>query len=215
MSRDNRQVGIVVRVKVPAQTFGTSQGDQDGIGKDTPHEDTDHFSVLVAMLSLVGRGKGEALANRRFDGGTGRRHEVSQLVGCADSKSTDGAGREFHQVDGDDTPGTLHHELLEEGGGNHLVVGDKGVGVEQSPTDDRDRDDRESAAEDLTRPPAQSSTRQRAQVSNHLGDGHGILGEVELVFQHRRVEILRSVRLQFPLSLVMRFSSWRRRENIP
>lgn len=61
----------------------------------------------------------------------------------------EGAGRELHQVDGDDAPGTLDAELLEEGGGDDGCAAGEGVGIEQDAADEGDDDDGEAAPEDL------------------------------------------------------------------
>jgi len=52
-------------------------------------------------------------------------------------------------VDGDDAPGTLDAELLEEGGGDDGCAAGEGVGIEQDGADEGDDDDGEAAPEDL------------------------------------------------------------------
>lgn len=180
----------MLRIKVPTQPLRPYQCHQDRVGIDTPHEDTDDLAVLIALGAVFHGREREARADRRLDGGTGRGDEVAQLVGGADDEGADGPRRELHQMDGDHTPGTLYHELLEEGGGHDGFIVDEGVGVEQGAADDADHDDGEAAAEDLTRPAAEGAAAEGTEVGDDLRDGHGGLGELELVLEHCRVEIL-------------------------
>ena len=136
-----------------AQFLGTGEREDDDIGEDAAHEDTNHFTVFIpfghdALGADEGR-EGEAFADGAFDGGGGGGDEVAELVGCADDEGAEGARGELHEVDGDDAPGALDAELFEEGGGHDFVAAGEGVGVEQGAADDGDEDDAEAATEDL------------------------------------------------------------------
>ena len=71
------------------------------------------------------------------------------MVGSAYDESAEGAGREFHEVDGDDAPCALDAELFEEGCGHDSFAAYEGIWVDQCAADDGDEYDAEAAAEDL------------------------------------------------------------------
>lgn len=200
----------MVRIKVPTQTLRTRNRQQNHIRKDTPHEDANDLSILVAVGRGLGRRQREPLADGRLDSRTGRGDKVTQLVGGTDDEGADGSWGELHEVDGDNAPGALHAELLKEGGGHDALVLDEGVRVEESAADDADYDDGEAAAEDLAGPAAEGAARQGAQVGDDLGDGDGVLGEFELVAQHGGVQILGAVGLEenIRMTLLESFSSY-------
>lgn len=98
-------------------------------------------------------------------------------------------------MNGDDTPGSLDHELLEEGGGHDAFVLDEGVRVEEGAADDADDYYGEAAAEDLGGPAAEGAAGESAEVGDDLGDCDAVFGEVELVAEHGGVEVLGAVGL--------------------
>ena len=179
------QIRIVRDAELVAQFLGSDEGEQDDVGEDAAHEDADDFAVVVALrfdaLGADEGGEGEAFADCAFDGGGGGGDEVAELVGCADDEGAEGAGGEFHEVDGDDAPGALHAELLEEGGGHDLVAAGEGVRVEEGAADDGDEDDAETTAEDLGGVADDCASGHGAEIRDNLSDGDGVGGEFELV----------------------------------
>lgn len=192
----------MIGIKVPAQTLGSSNRQQNHIRKDTAHEDANDLAVLVAVGRSLGGWQRESLADGRLDGRTGRGHEVTELVRSTDDEGTNGTRRELHQVNGDHTPGTLHTELLKESGGHDAFVLDEGVGVEEGAADDADRDDGEASAKDLAGPAAECAASQGAQVGDDLGDRDGVLRELELVAEHSGVQILGAVGLERKMDML-------------
>lgn len=93
------------------------------------------------------------------------------------------------------TPCALHTELLEERGGDDGVRGGVGIWVQESRADDADEDDGEATPKDLRAVAYCDAAGHGAQVSDNLGYGNGVGGEVVLVGQHGWVEILGSVGL--------------------
>ena len=96
-------------------------------------------------------------------------------------------------MDWDHAPCALHTKLLKVGRGHDLFVANEAIRVQYCTTDDRDEDNREAASEDLGGVPDEGTARHSAEISDHLCDGDGIGGEVVLVLQHGRVDILRTV----------------------
>ena len=96
-------------------------------------------------------------------------------------------------MDRDDTPCALHAELLEESCGNDGVGLDEGVRIKQCSTDNAHDDDGEATAENLRAVANDGSASNRTQISHDLGDCNGIGAEFELVGEHGRIEILRTV----------------------
>lgn len=96
-------------------------------------------------------------------------------------------------MDGDNAPGALHAELLEEGGGDDAFVGHEGVRVEQRAAENAHADDAEAPAEDGGAIADDGAAGHGAEVGDDLGDGDGIGGEVVLVGEHGGVEVLRAV----------------------
>lgn len=212
VSSHNFHIPVMRDIKLAAQFLGPKEGNNNDIGVDASHEDADNLAIVVAVLDLLGRRQGEPLPNGRLDGRASRRNEVTQLVRGTDNKGTDRAGRKLHQMDGDDTPSALHAELLEEGRRHDGFGMHKGIGVQQGTADDGDGDDGEPAAKDLTRPAAEGTTGQGAEIGDDLGDGDGVGGEFELVRQHGGVEVLRAVGLLTVSCKVIRCA---REVNIP
>lgn len=184
-------------IKLTSQSLGADQCHQNRISIHTPHEDTNDLAILVPLGTILRGWQGEPFPDRGLDRRTSRRDQVAQLVGRTHREGANSTRRQLHQVDGDDTPCALHAELFKEGGGHDVVVRDKGVGVEERAANNANEDDGEAATEDLTGPAAGGTTSQGAEVSDDLGDGDGIGGEVELILKHGWVEILGAVGLGF------------------
>lgn len=183
-------------IKLLTELLGPEEGDENGVAEHTPHEDADDLAVIKAFGRIRGWRQREALTDGRLDGGTGRRHKVAKLVGGTDSEGSDRTRRQLHQMNRDDTPGTLHTELLEESSCHDLVGGDISVWVQQGSSNNADYDNREATTEYLTGPATKGAASHRAKVGNDLGDSNGVGGEVKLVLKEGRVEVLRAVRLE-------------------
>lgn len=181
-----RQISVVHGVEDTAAVLGTDQGQDDDIGVDTAHEDADDNTILVPLDLALGWER-EAFAHGGFDGRGGRGDEVAELIGSADDEGAEGAGRQFHEMDGDDAPGALHAELLEEGGRDDGLATGEGVWVQKRATEDGDDDDGEPTAKDLRRVADECTASNGTQIGDYLSDGDGIRREVVLVPQHRRV----------------------------
>ena len=97
-------------------------------------------------------------------------------------------------MDGDDAPCALDAELFKECGRHDRFVANKGIGIQQSAANDADEDDGKSSTEDLATEADDCTSRHGTQIRYHLGDGHGIGGEVVLVLNHERVNILTAMR---------------------
>lgn len=143
--------GVVVEgdVEALAQLLGAKKGQENDVGVDAAHEDANDLAVVVAGNALCGGRQREALADAGLDGGRRGGDEVAQLVGGADDKGPEGAGGQLHQVDGNDAPGALDAELLEEGGGHDGGVVHESVWVEQAAADNAAADDAEPTADGL------------------------------------------------------------------
>lgn len=189
----NSSVVVVSDVEALAQLLWAKESQDNDVGVDAAHEDADDLAVVVAGNALCGGRQGEALANTGLNGGRRRGDEVAQLVGRADDKGPESTGRQLHQVDGDDSPGALDAELLEEGGGHDGGIVHESVWVEQRAADNAAADDAESTADGLTQETNNRSTSHGAQVGHNLRDGDLVGAEVELVGQHGRVQILAAV----------------------
>lgn len=90
-------------------------------------------------------------------------------------------------MDGDDTPGTLNAELLEEGGSHESGGGCEGVWVQQGSTNDADENDGKPAAEDLRTVSDHGTAGHSTQVRHNLGHGYSIGGEIVLIGEERGV----------------------------
>lgn len=187
-----RQIIIVRHAKLMTQFLRAKERQNDHIREHAAHEDADDFAVIIP-LRLAQRRKRVPLADRGLDRRGGGGDEVAKLVGRADDEGAEGAGGEFHEVDGDDAPCALHAELLEEGGRYDLLVADEGVRVEQRAADDGDEDDAEAAAEDLRGVPDHGPAGHGAEVGHDLRHGDGVGGEAVLVFDHEWVQVLGAV----------------------
>ena len=91
------------------------------------------------------------------------------------------------------TPGALNTELLKESRGDNALAGNKGVRIQESAANDTHDNNTESSTEDLTAETDNSTTEHCAEVGDDLSDGDRIGTEIELVLQHRRVQVLGSV----------------------
>ena len=80
MPRSLSHVLVVVDLHVPTPVLRSDESEDDDIGIDGAHEDTDDLAVLVASR-LAQRGQGKALPDGGFDGTAGRGYEVAELVG--------------------------------------------------------------------------------------------------------------------------------------
>lgn len=195
VSGHDLHIAVMRDIKLTAQLLRPKEGNNNDIGVDASHEDANNLTIVVAVLDLLRRRQGEPLPNRRLDGRAGGRNEVTQLVRGTDSKGSDRARGKLHQMDRNNTPSALHAELLEEGSRHDGFVLDKGVGVQQGTADDGDDDDGEPTAEDLTRPAAEGTAGEGAEVGDNLGDCDGVGGEAELVGEHGWIEVLGAVGL--------------------
>lgn len=97
-------------------------------------------------------------------------------------------------MDRNDAPGALDTELLEEGRCNHCVGAGEGVRVQKRAADDANEDDAESSPEDLRAVANGRAASHSSQISHNLCDCDGVRGEFELVCQHGRVNVLRTMR---------------------
>lgn len=183
-------VGILARVERPAQMLRSEEREQNDVRVDAAHENADDGAVVVSLGARGRRRKRESLADGRFNRRTRRRNQVAQLVSSTDDKGPEGTRGQFHQVDGNDSPRTLHTELLEESGRNDTVVGHEGIRIEQCATDDANADDTNPTAEDLRAISNHSATGHGAEVGYNLGDGDIGCAKLVLVGEHGRIEIL-------------------------
>lgn len=174
------QIPVVCGIEQAAAVLGTEEGQENDIGIDTAHEDADDDTVFVALGLALGWER-EAFSNGGFDGRRGRGDEVAELIGSTDDKGAEGAGRQLHEMDGDDTPSALHAELLEEGGRDDALATDEGVWVQKGATKNGDDDDGEAAAEDLRGVADERAACHGTEVGHHLSDSDGICREIVLV----------------------------------
>ena len=96
-------------------------------------------------------------------------------------------------MDGYNAPSALHAELFEKSRRHDFLAADESVRIEQSAADDGDENDAESSAEDLRRVADDGAAGHGAEVGDDLRDGDGVGGEIVLVFDHERVEVLGAV----------------------
>ncbi|KAJ8525015.1 hypothetical protein ON010_g16101 [Phytophthora cinnamomi] len=190
------QVAVVGDVELLAACLGAEEREQHQVRVDDRHEDADDLSVLVAARALRGGRKRVVLAETRLDRRRSGRDEVTQLVGSSDDERAVRRGRQLHEMDRDDAPRSLDAELLEEGGDHDLGVVRVAVRVQQRRADAGHDDDAEAAAENLRVVPDQGATRDGAEVGDHLRHGDLVSRELELVLEHRRVQVLRAVGLR-------------------
>lgn len=186
-------VRVVHNTHIATQELRAKESEKDNVCVHSTEEDANDLSVLVAVNLALGR-EGELLSNGGLDSRTGARGQVTELVRGTDDESSERAGRQLHQVDGDDSPCALDTELFEEGGGDDGGGAGIGVWVEKSTADDTDEDDAETTAEDGTAVSDGGASGHGAQVGDDLGNGDLVGGEVVLVAQHGGVEILGAVR---------------------
>lgn len=77
MTRHSHHVRIMRDIKLATEILRPQKRHHNRIRKYTAHEDADDFTVLVAMLRVLGWREWEALAESRFDGRGSRRDEVA------------------------------------------------------------------------------------------------------------------------------------------
>ena len=188
------QVLILLDIETATKILGPEKREDDDVQVHATHEDAHDQTVLVPLNAGLGR-QGKAVADCGFDGRRGGANEVAELVRRADDEGTEGSRGEFHQVDGDDAPGALHAELLEEGRGHNSGGRCEGVGVEERAADDTDDDDGEATPEDLGGVADHCAACHGTEVGYNLGHGDGVGGEVILVGEERGVEVLGAVGL--------------------
>lgn len=90
--------------------FRSKESQKDHVGECTSHENRDNGSVLVPLDGLavfVDWWEREALANPGFDGRACRRDQVAELVRRSDHEGSEAAGTQFHEMDGNHTPGSV------------------------------------------------------------------------------------------------------------
>ena len=116
------------------------------------------------------------------------------MVGSANDECSETARGELHQMDRDHAPSALDAELFEESGRDHSLAAGECVRVEQSSTDDGYEDDAEPSTKDLGRVSDDRSACHGSQIGNHLSHSHSIWRELELIFEHGWIKILRAMR---------------------
>lgn len=97
-------------------------------------------------------------------------------------------------MNGNDTPSTLHAELLEKSGCHDLGGRSEGVWVKQGPANNTHDDDAEPSPEDGTGVPDNGATAYGTEIGDDLGDCDLIGSEVVLIGEHGGVQVLRAVR---------------------
>lgn len=74
-------------------------------------ESTYNFAIVVAFcdLSILAdqRSQRKPLTEARFNGRTCGRNQVAELVAGTDDESSEATWRQFHEMNRNDTPGTL------------------------------------------------------------------------------------------------------------
>jgi len=84
-------------------------------------------------------------------------------------------------------------ELLKESSRNNRRVANKGVRIQQSATNDTAHNNADSSANRLTAKPDNCAASHSTQIRYNLSNSDFVLGEVELVLQHGRIQILTTV----------------------
>jgi hypothetical protein len=95
----------------------------------------------------------------------------------------------------DDTPCTLYTKLLKKGSSNNPIITDISVRVEQGAASYTHDDYAESSAEDLRRVADYLAAKHGTEVSDDLSDGDSVSGKAVFIFEHGRIEVLRTVGL--------------------
>lgn len=67
VGRHLRHVRVMRDIKLPTQSLGAEERDNNHVRIHTAHEDANHLAVLVALLALLRWRQREALANSRFN----------------------------------------------------------------------------------------------------------------------------------------------------
>ena len=95
----------------------------------------------------------------------------------------------------DDTPCTLYTKLLKKGCSNNPIITDISVRVEQGAASYTYDDYAESSAEDLRRVADYRAAKHGAEVGDDLSDGDSVSRKAVSIFEHGRIEVLRTVGL--------------------
>lgn len=98
-------------------------------------------------------------------------------------------------MDGNNAPCTLDAELFEECGSHDPLIRDECVRVEKCAAHNADYNDAETPAESLAQISDRCTTSESTQIGDYLGYGNGISGEIELILEKSRVQILGAVGL--------------------
>lgn len=185
---------VVVDVgEAATKMLGADECEKQRVGVDTGHEDANDFAVVVALDARLGGGQREVLAQAGLDGGRGRGDEVAELIGGSHDKGAESTGRQLHEMDGDDAPGTLDAELLEKGRRHDGLVPREAVGVQEGGADDAADRDAEAPPYRLAAESHNGTARHGAQIGDDLRHRHLRFGEPELVLEHGGVQVLRAV----------------------
>ena len=186
-------VHVVNDSHVTTLELRTDESKDDDIGVHAAEEDTDDLSVVVP-LNLTSRRQRELLTDLGLNGRTCTGSKVAELVSSSDDEGSEGAGRQLHEMDGNDTPSTLDTELLEDGSCHDSLGRGEGVRVEQCTANDASHNDRKTTTEDGRAVSHGCATSDCTKVSNDLSDGNSVGVESVLVLQHSGIEVLTSVR---------------------
>src|SRR5580658_1588021 len=135
-----------------------------------------------------------ALGDARLDGGIACRKKIAELIGEAREGAARGLGGELVQMDGDDAPGALNHELQEEGAECQLPDGLREGPERNDRQGEESGDDDRVAATEAFRPRAEEDAAQDGADVVDDGDGaDGMARKLVLDLEEGRVEILRAV----------------------
>jgi hypothetical protein len=183
------QVLVLFHIEAALEVLRPDECEHDDIQVHASHKDTHDQSVLIPR-DIFQRGQRETITEGGLDGRRSRGGQIPELVRSTDDESAERSRAQLHQVDRDNAPRALDTELLEEGCGHKCVGGGKRIGVQQGAANDGDEDDAEAAAEDLRAVTDNGAAGHGSQISDDLGDGDGVGGEIVLVGEECRVEIL-------------------------
>lgn len=117
------------------------------------------------------------------------------MVGCANDKGAEAAWCELQEMDGDDPPGALDEELLEEGHCSNSWSVDMGIRVQERASGKTGDDDGEPPAQHLAAIPCDGTAKNSTGIGNDLCHSDFVGREAMLAGQHGRIEVLRSVGL--------------------
>src|SRR4051812_39452476 len=116
----------------------------DGTYEYSTHEDRDDTSIVISLDPSWRRWQRVPLANRGLNRAAGRTDKVTELITGTDDKRSEAAGRQFHEMDGNDTPRSLDSELLEESSRDDRVIAEESVRVDESSAEETHHDDHEA-----------------------------------------------------------------------